>query len=423
MAIMEQPVQDKASAITDSSVETQPLTKSDQQARLTSIRSIAETGNEVMKRLGLDTTISYQQAERFAGILTNTIGTIGQELMMQVSAPKDTLKEQPQYLLKDATEIVNGQEQPAGKLTPGMHTLRFKVDGKDREFDVHIPKDYDGKKELPMVLMFHGMSDGPPRGLMATETGMNKKADADDFIAVYPLAEQSRTGLKSKYSWNLLGDAPTASDNFKYVRGILDLISQAAKVDTTALAAIGFSEGGLLVNELARKMPGKFSILGSVGGTIPERDKDALPKDQSPTNVFIVNNLEDKTMLPYAGGAGTLSGALSGRYVLNLNHLPESRPDLQVAYFTGKPNSDKPVEQFADGKAEKFTYTNKENKGQVVEYRIKGQHAWHEPNEPGGMKGIGEKLRIKELDLGDLFVRQWLRSNPIIKRELAPTRN
>jgi hypothetical protein len=47
-------------------------------------------------------------------------------------------------------------------LEPGTSTtLGLRVNGQERVFLVHIPKGYDGRREVPLVLLYNGITDTP----------------------------------------------------------------------------------------------------------------------------------------------------------------------------------------------------------------------------------------------------------------------
>lgn len=49
---------------------------------------------------------------------------------------------------------------------------------------MHVPASYDGKRPLPIVVMFHG-GGGTAKDAM-TETGWTEKADEAGFIVAFP---------------------------------------------------------------------------------------------------------------------------------------------------------------------------------------------------------------------------------------------
>ena len=70
------------------------------------------------------------------------------------------------------------------------------VDGRTRSYFVHAPPGYDPAKPAPVVLALHGATRTGP--LMAWFTGLNAKADAAGFLAVYP----DGRGSRSSVYWN-----------------------------------------------------------------------------------------------------------------------------------------------------------------------------------------------------------------------------
>ena len=58
------------------------------------------------------------------------------------------------------------------------------VDGRTRSYRLHLPPGYDARTPLPLVINLHG---GGGRAQAAERmSGMNAKADKENFIAVYP---------------------------------------------------------------------------------------------------------------------------------------------------------------------------------------------------------------------------------------------
>ena len=72
----------------------------------------------------------------------------------------------------------------AAPLGPGDHTRTVQVDGRERSYLVHVPPKHNPKRPAPVVLIFHGMAMNAQG--MVEFCGLNKKADAVGFVAVYP---------------------------------------------------------------------------------------------------------------------------------------------------------------------------------------------------------------------------------------------
>jgi poly(3-hydroxybutyrate) depolymerase len=205
------------------------------------------------------------------------------------------------------------QEAAAAKepLTPGNHRLSVTSDGEQREFDVYVPKGYDPSKPTRAFYVFHNAlfgGDDAPRGEMARETHINEKADRENFVVVYPVAETHQNdtnrllGTDFQYhSWN----SPGAGMNVTYGNyDDVDYVKAAAKVVDSRLPnisdryALGFSEGGEFVPQVAARMPGYFSGVGAWHPT--SMGTEAEPTN-SPTAYAQITGEKD-TVLPRDGG-------------------------------------------------------------------------------------------------------------------------
>lgn len=71
----------------------------------------------------------------------------------------------------------------------------------NRRYAVHVPPGYDGKKQLPVVVMLHG-GHGTSRSA-ATETSWCAKADMEGFLAVFPDAMARDPSKPGHFSRNL----------------------------------------------------------------------------------------------------------------------------------------------------------------------------------------------------------------------------
>ena len=92
------------------------------------------------------------------------------------------------------------------KPTTGFVDKKFKnADGTESPYVVFVPKDYDGKKEYPVILSLHGAGEtknpnAKKEGKMPVEVGIGtaiKKREKDfPFITVIPRAEGGGWGAE-----------------------------------------------------------------------------------------------------------------------------------------------------------------------------------------------------------------------------------
>jgi polyhydroxybutyrate depolymerase len=186
-------------------------------------------------------------------------------------------------------------EQPicAGRAQqPTNTTWKVTVDGKERTFVVHVPKAYDPSKPTPVVLNFHGYTMNPK--LEDWLTGMSAKADAADFIVVYPQG----TGSKSSFNAGICcGDAARDGvDDVAFTRAMLDHLEADLCVDARRVYATGMSNGGFMAHRLACEMSDRIAAVAPVSGI--NGDPSCAPGRAVPVLDF--HGTDDPTV-PYDG--------------------------------------------------------------------------------------------------------------------------
>jgi polyhydroxybutyrate depolymerase len=252
---------------------------------------------------------------------------------------------------------------PAGA---GNYVRHVQVAGDAREYRLHVPKGYDGSRPLPLVFAFHGSSASA--AVIERETSFNELGDSLGFFAVYP--EGFHRG------WNV-GNCCNYSymkhkDEAAFVMRILDVLSHGLRVDTTAIYATGYSDGGTLSMLLACELSATITAAASVSGTL----LDPLPACNlsRPVSMMVIHGTGDHN-IPYegrAGGPGNIRGP----------HHEHSAPD--VAQFWIQHDSCDTRPELAQHLAViKATYICAGGRAEVVFFSIhNGQHGW-----PGGGRG------------------------------------
>ncbi|MCE9605779.1 MAG: polyhydroxybutyrate depolymerase [Planctomycetia bacterium] len=157
--------------------------------------------------------------------------------------------------------------KPPEPLTPGEHRRTVVVGEVERTFLVHVPTNYDHTKPTPVVLCYHGAATN---GLITVAlTGLNAKADAETFIAVYPNGT-GRNGVI--FVWNS-GGIPSGVDESKrddvaFTRQILDDLTTVSNVDPKRVFATGISNGGMMCHRLAVELSDRIAAIAPVAGTL-----------------------------------------------------------------------------------------------------------------------------------------------------------
>ncbi len=195
---------------------------------------------------------------------------------------------------------------------PGQpYLFRLGVGGFDREFLVHVPKNYTGNTPVPLVFGFHGAG--------GSGTSFYKKSkwpevgEANGFISVYPSAlrtcmtgkdargKDQGTGPKwitpSKASEICAGHP--AQDDVEFVRRMLQEVQGRFNIDSNRIYASGFSNGmGFVIQGILKDLSDTFAAVGGVGSNL--KAPLQLKGRPIPTALFIGSI--DPYFTPTAGG-------------------------------------------------------------------------------------------------------------------------
>jgi predicted peptidase len=157
------------------------------------------------------------------------------------------------------------------KPATGFIDKTFKnADGTESPYVVYVPKNYDGKTEVPVILFLHGAGetkqvakkdgkakDGKAKeGKMPVEVGIGpaiKKREKDfPFLVVIPRAEG--------FGW------AAESANAKRALAMLDEVMREYKVDPKRQYLTGLSMGGMGTWSIAVAQPDRFAAIVPICG-------------------------------------------------------------------------------------------------------------------------------------------------------------
>jgi poly(3-hydroxybutyrate) depolymerase len=191
---------------------------------------------------------------------------------------------------------------------PGRNDYVIDVDDTPREFLVYVPAGYDPGAPTPVVFMFHGSNQGGP--LMYANTGWAAKAEAEDFIVVYPTSWKYRltgeTGLHEKWNsaglFQLVEPGTELKDDVKFVHLMLDALTATFNVDAGRVYATGFSNGGgFVLSRLVIEMHTVFAAFATSGALLAgEAGLDRLPTGLD-ASVYAVMGSQDEKISEVSG--------------------------------------------------------------------------------------------------------------------------
>lgn len=299
-----------------------------------------------------------------------------------------TLRDVQSYARHDS---FNNRDMPT---TPGDHYVRMMVDGREREVLVHIPPNYDGRRNVPQWVFLHSLwSDNRE---MPEWTSMTRQADEAGAIIVYPnargwLPEWSPLHLRE---WTLHNRPTNRTDDLNFVRTIMDTTQRQLAIDPSRVYVVGYSNGGMLAHEVAARMPDRIAAVAIVGST----QCGDLGQAAGRTSVLMMNGTEDP-LIPWEGRTWPARLGFSGMRSVDQN----------VSYWrnaTGATVESRPEEAFPG--VIRHTYTNQQTGQEVIQYRMVGSgHCW-----PGARSSMfGPLCRTMDAPsvIGAFFARH---SNP-----------
>lgn len=194
----------------------------------------------------------------------------------------------------------------------GQEVTRSVVSGGVRhDFHVYIPSSYDGVRELPALLFFHGGGGNAEQGERTVR--LRPTAEARGFILVRPEGyDRSGLGLRT---WNAGACCPGAVDDgvdhVAAVGAILDAVEREWRVDPDRVFATGHSNGGMMAYRLACELSDRIAAIAPNAAVLVDHDLDAVPprelfrcEPRRPVPVMHMHGDAD-TCVPMQGGRST----------------------------------------------------------------------------------------------------------------------
>jgi polyhydroxybutyrate depolymerase len=186
-------------------------------------------------------------------------------------------------------------------MTPGDYKQKITSGGVVRPYLLHIPTGYDGSSALPLVFVLHGA--GGNAASMVKATGMNGKADQQNFFVAYLNGTGDRPGWNTGITPNL----GITVDDVAFIRELLADLEQQVYVDSSRVYVAGFSNGAFMGNRLAAELSDLLAAVAVVEGTIGIKQDDGtwntIPEPHGPMPIIIINGEKDPVVI-YNGGPG-----------------------------------------------------------------------------------------------------------------------
>jgi polyhydroxybutyrate depolymerase len=160
---------------------------------------------------------------------------------------------------------------------------------------------------MPLVIAFHGAHSTPQA--IEAETHLDRIADTHGFLVAYPAGYEG--------TWNEgAGHTPAEQagiNDVAFVSVLLEHIETHYRVDTTRVAATGFSNGALLTELLGCRLARQLTVIMPVEGPLPTPVAPTCAP-RAPVSVLSIQGTADPDT-PYTGGQGL--GVGGGTQVLS----------------------------------------------------------------------------------------------------------
>ncbi|MFO0936746.1 MAG: dienelactone hydrolase family protein [Gemmataceae bacterium] len=147
----------------------------------------------------------------------------------------------------------------AAEKTGFINKVYKNADGHESPYVVFVPHNYDGKKEVPVILFLHGSGEtkGDKSGKAPVEVGIGpaikKREKTFPFLVIIPQAEEPR-------GWG------AKNENAKRALAMLEATTKEYKTDSKRITLSGLSMGGMGTWSLAVTYPEKWCAIVPVCG-------------------------------------------------------------------------------------------------------------------------------------------------------------
>lgn len=242
-----------------------------------------------------------------------------------------------------SVSLAAGQRDVAARpvVSAGDHDFSLLAEGRKRCYTVHVPKGYDGKTPMPVVVMLHG--GGGRSQSAARETGWDSKADEAGFLAVFPNAVPSDPAKPASFGnnsqlWNdgsgRFDKGQNGVDDISFLRAMLGELSATFAVDRRRIYFTGFSNGASMTFRAGAELSDLVAAVAPVAGTCWNEPEGQMRR---PVSLCMIAGSDDP-LNPLAGGLPAFATGAKPR-ILERSKPPVLDSVLKWARAVGCPET------------------------------------------------------------------------------------
>ena len=167
-----------------------------------------------------------------------------------------------------------------------------------RPAQIYLPKDWDGCKAYPLVVLLHGYS--ATGAIQNAYLGLSARVDSHGFVLIVPEGTKAPNGNQF---WNATDACcdfyKQGIDDVAYIRGLIASATADLAIDPERVYLFGHSNGGFMSYRMACEASDVVTGIVSLAGAVTASESLCSPK--RPVNVLQIHGTNDQT-IGYNGG-------------------------------------------------------------------------------------------------------------------------
>lgn len=141
-------------------------------------------------------------------------------------------------------------------LAPGSTVLHLTHANLDRQYTLHTPVGFTGKKPVSLIVNMHGFTSNKEQ--QEAYSGMTPKSDAEGYLVAYP------DGVSNAWAAGACCALNDAADDVGFIKAVVADVAAKSCVDLRRVYATGVSNGGSMAHRLACEAADVFAAVAPV---------------------------------------------------------------------------------------------------------------------------------------------------------------